>query len=335
MGKSILSVAILFFTFLLSCTQKKSTSLIEYFASSDTSKIKTGGVQMIDINTPKGKFKVWTKRFGNNPTTKVLLLHGGPGGSDEYFESFESFLPQEGIEFIYYDQLGSYRSDKPTDTTLWNVTRFVEELEQVRQALHLDSSNFYVLGHSWGGILAMEYALKYQQHIKGLIISNMMSSCPAYDKYNEEVLQKQMDKKVVDSILKFEATNTTTNPRYMALLQKNYYDQHVCRIVPNPEPFARSFSHFNNQIYVQMQGPSEFGIAGNLATWDRTNDLPKIKTPTLVIRGMYDTMDPAFMEMMSKKLPNGSLVTCTNGSHCSMWDDQENYFKGLIGFLKK
>jgi proline iminopeptidase len=329
---------ILFFSiiiFLFSCTQKKSTSITEYFSSADTSKIKTGGVQMIDINTPKGKFKVWTKRFGNNPTTKVLLLHGGPGGSDEYFESFESYLPQEGIEFIYYDQLGSYRSDKPIDTTLWNVTRFVEEVEQVRQALHLDSSNFYVLGHSWGGILAMEYALKYQQHVKGLIISNMMSSCPAYDKYNEEVLQKQMDKKVVDSILQFEATSMTTNPRYMELLQKNYYDQHVCRIVPNPEPLSRSFSHFNNQIYVQMQGPSEFGIAGNLANWDRTNDLPKIKTPTLVIRGMYDTMDPAFMEMMSKKLPNGSLATCTNGSHCSMWDDQENYFKGLIGFLKK
>ena len=84
-----------------------------------------------------------------------------------------------------------------------------------------------------------------------------------------------------------------------------------------------------------MQGPSEFGIAGSLALWDRTNDLPKIKIPTLVIRGMYDTMDPAFMEMMSKKFPNGSLVTCPNGSHCSMWDDQENYFKGLIGFLKK
>jgi proline iminopeptidase len=318
------------------CKQKdNNNSLQTYFTTKDTSKVKTGGVHMITINTPKGKFNVWTKRIGNNPTKKVLLLHGGPGGSDEYFESFESFLPQEGIEFIYYDQLGSYRSDKPTDTTLWNVTRFVEEVEQVRQALQLDSTNFYLLGHSWGGILAMEYALKYQQHIKGLIISNMMSSCPKYDAYNEEVLQKQMDKKIVDSILNFEAKNQTTNPRYMALLQKHYYDQHVCRIVPNPEPLARSFSHFNNQIYVQMQGPSEFGIAGNLANWDRTEDLSKIKIPTLVIRGMYDTMDPAFMEMMSKKFPNGSLVTCTNGSHCSMWDDQENYFNGLLSFLKK
>jgi proline iminopeptidase len=326
-------ISILFF---VSCnSSNKKNGIDEYFKSSDTSKVKTGGIQMISINTPKGKFNVWTKRFGNNPKIKVLLLHGGPGGSHEYFESFESFLPQEGIEFIYYDQLGSYLSDKPTDTALWTTERFVEEVEQVRQALHLDSSNFYLLGHSWGGILAMEYALKYQQYMKGLIISNMMSSCPAYDAYNENVLQKKMDSKIVDSILNFEKTKTTTNPRYMQLLMGAYYDYHVCRVVPNPEPVSRMFSHSNSQVYNIMQGPSEFGISGRLALWDRTADLPKIKIPTLVIRGMHDTMDPEFMKMMSEKFPNGSLVTCTNGSHCSMWDDQENYFKGLIGFLKK
>lgn len=318
-----------------SCSEKKCTSVAEYFNNADTATIKTGGVQMIPVKTPSGTFNVWTKRFGNNPTIKVLLLHGGPGSTHEYFESFESFLPKEGIEFIYYDQLGSYRSDKPTDTTLWRVERFVEEVEQVRVALGLHKDNFYLLGHSWGGILAMEFALKYQQNLKGLIISNMMSSCPAYDKYNEDVLQKQMDKKVVDSILTFEKENTTSNPLYMELLLKYYYSKHVCRITPFPEPLNRMFGHTNNQVYVQMQGPSEFGIAGNLANWDRTADLKNIKTPTLVIRGMYDTMDPAFMEMMSKQLPNGSLVTCPNGSHCSMWDDQENYFKGLISFLKK
>jgi proline iminopeptidase len=323
----------LFSSLLFSCKQQNATSLKEYFASTDTAKVQTGGVQMIPITTPSGTFNVWTKRFGNNPKIKVLLLHGGPACSHEYFESFESYLPQQGIEFIYYDQLGSHRSDKPTDTTLWHLNRFVEEVEQVRQALHLDKENFFLLGHSWGGILAMEYALKYQQHVKGLIISNMMSSCPKYEAYNEQVLQKQMNKKIVDSILNFEATSNTSNPRYMALLQSNYYNKHVCRIVPNPEPLARMFSHVNNAIYTQMQGPSEFGIAGNLAQWDRTNDLKNIKTPTLVIRGMHDTMDPAFMEMMSKQFPNGSLTTCTNGSHCSMWDDQPNYFTGLINFL--
>lgn len=320
----------------VSCNSSNNKISVEdYFKINDTSAVKTGGVQMVSINTPKGKFNVWTKRFGNNPKIKVLLLHGGPGGDHEFFESFESFLPQEGIEFIYYDQLGSYRSDKPTDTALWNTERFVEEVEQVRQALHLDSTNFYLLGHSWGGILAMEYALKYQQHLKGLIVSNMMSSCPAYAAYNKDVLQKKMNPKIVDSILYFEKTKTTNNPRYMNLLLNNYYNKHICQVYPFPEAIDRAFKHLNGEVYTIMQGPSEFGISGRLALWDRTPDLPKIKIPTLVIRGMHDTMDPEFMKMMSEKFANGSLVTCTNGSHCSMWDDQENYFKGLIGFLKK
>jgi proline iminopeptidase len=327
---------ILIISIFISCNSSNGEITVEnYFKSTDTSKVKTGGIQMISINTAKGKFNVWTKRFGNNPTIKVLLLHGGPGGDHEFFESFESFLPQEGIEFIYYDQLGSYRSDKPTDTALWTTERFVEEVEQVRQALHLDSTNFYLLGHSWGGILGMEYALKYQQHMKGLIVSNMMSSCPAYAAYNKDVLQKKMDPKIVDSILYFEKTKTTNNPRYMSLLLDNYYNKHIFRVYPFPEPVNRAFAHLNAEVYTIMQGPSEFGISGRLALWDRTADLPKIKIPTLVIRGMNDTMDPEFMKMMSEKFANGSLVTCTNGSHCSMWDDQENYFKGLIGFLKK
>ncbi len=327
---------ILLVGFFISCNSSNTNmSVTDYFKSVDTSKVKTGGIQMISINTPKGKFNVWTKRFGNNPKIKVLLLHGGPGGDHEFFESFESFLPQEGIEFIYYDQLGSYRSDKPTDSALWTTDRFVEEVEQVRQALHLDSTNFYLLGHSWGGILAIEYALKYQQHLKGLIVSNMMSSCPAYAAYNKDVLQKKMNPTIVDSILYFEKTKTTNNPLYMNLLLNHYYNKHICQVYPFPEPVNRAFAHLNVEVYTIMQGPSEFGISGRLALWDRTPDLPKIKIPTLVIRGMYDTMDPAFMQMMSEKFPNGSLVTCTNGSHCSMWDDQENYFKGLIGFLKK
>ena len=135
---------------------------------------------MIPIETPKGNFRVWTKRFGNNPKMKILLLHGGPGASHEYFECLESFLPKENIKFIYYDQLGSAYSDQPKDTALWNINRYVEEVEQVRKALGFNKDNFYLLGHSWGSWLAQQYALKYQETIKGLIIAEAMSSSPAY-----------------------------------------------------------------------------------------------------------------------------------------------------------
>ncbi len=309
-------------------------SLSAYFAHD--SSMQDGGVQMIPIQTPKGSFNVWTKRFGNNPTIKLLLLNGGPGATHEYFECMENFLPAEGIEFIYYDQLGCGNSDNPKDTTMWDLARYVEEVEQVRTALRLDKNNFYLLGHSWGGILAMEYATKYQQNIKGLIISNMMSDVPAYGRYADEVLAKQMDPKVLDTIRRIEAANDFDNPKYMEILMPNFYTQHILRrpLDQWPEPVNRSFSKMNHSLYVTMQGPSEFGVAGNLVNWDRSKDLKNITVPTLTIGGKYDTMDPEHMKWMSTQLPKGSYLFCPDGSHMSMYDDQQVYMKGLIQFLQ-
>ena len=319
--------------FFFSCKQPATPSLQEYHAITDSG-VQTGGVKMIALETPVGKFNVWTKRFGNSPKIKVLLLHGGPGGTHEFFESFESFLPQEGIEFYEYDQLGSYFSDKPKDSSLWTAPRFVEEVEQVRKALGLNKDNFYLLGHSWGGILAMEYALKYQDNLKGLIISNMMSSCPAYGKYAADVLSKQIDPTVLDTIRSIEARGDFANPKYMELLLPNFYNQHLCRLQPWPEALQRAFPHINNEIYTMMQGPSEFGVGGRLAKWDRSKDLPQIKIPTLTIGGHHDTMDPEHMKWMATQVQNGRSLICPNGSHCSMWDDQPTYFPGLIQFIK-
>jgi proline iminopeptidase len=296
--------------------------------------VQTGGVQVVTITTPKGNFNVWTKRFGNNPKIKVLLLNGGPGATHEYFECFENFLPQEGIEFIYYDQLGCGNSDNPKDTAMWSLPRYVEEVEQVRQALKLDHTNFYLLGHSWGGILAAEYAFKYQKNLKGVIISNMMMSIPAYNKYAAEVLALQLNPEVLAEIRQIEAKKDFDNPRYMALLEPNFYAEHLCRLPELPEPAARSFSKENRSLYVTMQGPSEFGASGKLVNWDRVADLPKLTVPVLSIGGKYDTMDPEHMRMIATKVKNGNSLICPKGSHLSLYDDQQAYFTGLITFLK-
>ncbi len=325
----ILIIAALF----ASCAQREGASKTDYFKD-DTETVKTGGIKIIPIETPKGKFNVWTKRFGHNPRVKLLLLHGGPGATHEYFECFESFLPSQGIEFIYYDQLGSACSDQPQDTDLWEVDRFVEEVEQVRQSLGLDNRNFYLLGHSWGGILAMEYALKYQDRLKGLIISNMMSSCPDYDEYAATVLAKQLDPAVLEEIRSLEAKGEFQNPRYMELLVPNYYMKHICRLAEWPDPVNRAFAHINQEVYVTMQGPSEFGISGRLENWDRKADLKNISVPTLVIGARHDTMDPQHMKWMATQVQNGSYLYCPNGSHMCMYDDQDTYMKGLIAFIK-
>ncbi len=312
--------------------QMGTPTLKAYFA--DASKVKEGGVKLIPIHTPKGDFKVWTKRFGNNPRIKVLLLHGGPGGTHEAFEAFEGFLPAEGIEFIYYDQLGSAFSDQPKDRDLWTTARFVEEVEQVRVALGLDKTNFYLLGHSWGGILCVEYALKYGANLKGLIISNMMMSIPDYNRYAETVLAKQMDPAVVKEIKDLEAKGKYEDPRYFELLTPNFYAKHICRLPEWPDALTRMFGRLNKDIYVLMQGPSEFGASGRLEQWDRKADLGKLAMPTLVIGGTHDTMDPAHMQWVSTQVKHGSFLLCPEGSHCAYWDDQAHYFPGLVRWLK-
>ena len=328
--------------FLMSCinTEKKGSTSSDndrYFDYSSNDDQVTGGIRMIPIETASGTFNVYTKRMGNNPKMRVLLLHGGPGGTHEEFGNFEGYLPNEEIEYIYYDQLDSYYSDKPNDSTLWTTKHFVEEVEQVRKALNLDKGNFYLLGQSWGGILAMEYALKYQDNLKGLIISNMMASAPAYTKYANEVLGPQLDPKVLKEIMDMEANNDFDNPRYSELLMNNYYTKHIVRMPLEkwPKSINLMFEHLNPNIYVFMQGHSEFGMTGDasLKNWDVSKRLKEIKVPTLMLGAKYDTMDPKYMEWMATQVQKGKSIT-TNGSHCSQFDDPQTYFTGLIKFIK-
>jgi proline iminopeptidase len=307
-----------------------------YLDNAGRDDLLSGGVKLIPIQTPKGQFSVWTKRVGNNPTIKLLLLHGGPGATHEYFEAFDSYFPAAGIEYYYYDQLGSYYSDQPDEPDLWETPRFVEEVEQVRQALGLDQSNFYLLGHSWGGILAMEYALAHQDKLKGLIISNMMASVPAYNEYAEKVLMPAMNQTALAEIKKIEAAGQYDQPRYMELMMQHHYVDHVLRLPADqwPDPVNRAFKHLNPKIYVPLQGPSELGLTGKLLNWDRTADLGRIAVPTLVIGARYDTMDPNHMELMAGKVQKGRYLFCPTGSHMAMYDDQKTYVEGVIAFLR-
>jgi proline iminopeptidase len=331
MTRSVLGLA--FAIALAACSgQPHAPTLAAYFAPEPG--VQAAGVRMIPIHTPKGDFKVWTKRFGSNPRIKVLLLHGGPGATHEYFEGLETDLAAAGIEFIYYDQLGSAYSDQPTDTSLWTLDRFVDEVEQVRVALGLDKDNFYLLGHSWGGILAVEYALRHGDHIKGLIISSMMMSIPDYNRYADTVLAKQMPPEVVAEVKAIEARGDYEKPRYTELLIPHFYHKHVCRLDEWPDAVNRALGKINRQIYVLMQGPSEFGARGLLENWDRKADLPRLAMPTLVVGATHDTMDPEHMRWVSTQVQHGSFLLCPNGSHLAMWDDQKTYLPGLIKFLR-
>lgn len=290
---------------------------------------------MVPVSTPVGDFRVWTRRFGNNPDLKLLLLHGGPGSTHEYLESCDAYLPAAAVEYYLYDQLGSHYSDQPDDPTLWEIDRFVDEVEQVRVALGLGAESFVLYGQSWGGLLATEYALAHQQHLKGLVISNMMASIPAYNRYAEEVIMPGLDQEALAEIRRLESTGATDDPSYEALLMEHHYVKHVCRLPVDewPDPVVRGFEHINPAIYVPLQGPSELGASGKLEHWDRTADLHRIDVPTLVMGAEHDTMDPAHLRWMAEQLPQGRYHHSPDGSHLALVDDADTYFAGLVEFL--
>ena len=288
--------------------------------------MKTGGSKVIEVD---GKYHVWTDRVGTG-AVKMLTLHGGPGFTHDYLECFEDFLPQHGISFYYYDQLGSGSSDRPDDVKLWTVDRFRGEVEQVRQGLGLDK--FYLYGHSWGGMLGIEYALEHQDHLKALIISDMTAGIPEYEAYAQKLLGElsEDDRKTLE---KYAAAGNFEAPEYQEIMFGKVYAAHLIRINPWPEPVDRAFKKFNAQVYNTMQGPNEFVISGNFKTWSRWADLPKIKVPTLIIAGGKGTMNPSDIRRMGRLIPR-SRVVITEGSHLEMYDDQERYFRELVRFIK-
>jgi len=290
--------------------------------------IRVAGIRMLPV--AGGKYKVWTKKIGSG-AVKVLLLHGGPGFSHEYLEAFESFLPQAGIEMYYYDQLGCNNSDQPDDVSLWTLARYTEEVEEVRRALHLD--NFVLCGHSWGGILALEYALHHQQHLRGLIISNMTAGVQSFLK-RADFIKRQLPPETQGRLNLLEAKQDYDSPEYEQIMMKDLYPRVFCRTHPWPEPVSRSLRHANNAIYNLMQGKSEFLVTGNLKNWERWDRLHEITVKTLTVGARHDEMDPEDMRKMAGLMGNASHAFCPNGSHLCMWDDQEVYFRHLLGFLR-
>jgi proline iminopeptidase len=289
--------------------------------------IRTAGIRMLPV--VGGKYKVWTKRMGTGKV-KVLLLHGGPGASHEYLEVMESFLPQANIEMYYYDQLGCNNSDQPDDPSLWTLPRYLEEVEEVRRGLGLE--HFVLYGHSWGGILAMEYALHYQQHLQGLVISNMTAGSQAYLKHTA-ALKLQLPPASLARLQALEAKQDYDSPEYGKIMMEDLYPKMICRTKPWPEPLDRAFRHLNEKIYNQMQGKSEFLVTGNLKDWERWDRLHEIKVKTLTIGARYDEMDPEDMKKMATLIPSATAAICPNGSHMCMWDDQAFYFRHLLEFL--
>ena len=289
--------------------------------------VHTGGSRTVRIDD---KYEVWVKQVGTG-VIPVLTLHGGPGFNHFYLECLEDFLPQANVRFWYYDQLGCGFSDSPNDDSLWTLERYIAEVEQVRAALGLE--RFILYGHSWGGMLGMEYALRYPQHLEGLVVSNMTASVAEYVR-NAAVLVSRLPAAAQAVIARHRASGDYESPEYQKVLMQEVYSRHLCRLTPWPEPIQRSLRTVNARIYNIMQGPDEFNIVGNFKDWDIWERLRDIQAPTLLIGARHDEMAPEQITRMSRLIPNARLSICERGSHMAMYDDQRAYFAALVAFLR-
>jgi proline iminopeptidase len=273
--------------------------------------------------------KVWTKRVGSSKT-KVLLLHGGPGLSHDYLDCFAEFLPRAGFELHLYDQLGCGLSDRPKDPALWTLSRYIQEVEEVRRALELDQ--FILIGHSWGSMLAIEYALQNQRNLRALVLSNMTASAADYNAYNDK-LKHELPTPLLKKVLEIEASGKFDDPEYSNIISTEYFPKYATRLKPSPAGLDHSFSVANAAIGNSLIGPDQYVFGGELVHWDRWADLHRIKVPTLTMGAKYDFMDPRSIEREAHLIPHGEYFFSETGSHLAMWDDQERYFAALNGFI--
>jgi proline iminopeptidase len=278
------------------------------------------------IAVPDGN--VWYQTVGDGEP--LLLLHGGPGATSTYLEALMA-LADAGYQVVRYDQLGSGKSDQPDDPSLWTVDHFVEELEVVRAALGFEK--MHLLGQSWGSFLALEYALRYPQHLQTMTLySGAASTLQCFEGMNS--LRHQLPAETVTAMARYEATEDYENPEYLAAVQI-LLDRHLCRVQPWPDELTRSMENMGTAVYNTMWGPNEFTLTGNLASWDRRDRLGEIDIPTLIVCGRYDEVIPACSETMHAGIRNSRLQIFENSSHLSHMEEPEKFFPLLTGFLKE
>jgi len=262
----------------------------------------------------------------------LLALHGGPGVPPDYLEPFEK-LADTGRPIIFYSQLGCGNSDQPNDPSLWSVKLFLEELTTVRQELELD--HFHLLGQSWGGMLAMEYALTQPAGLASLILASAPASIPQWIAEANH-LREELPKEVEETLCHHEEAGTTDEPAYKEAMMV-FYQRHVCRLDPWPDPLLRTFAKLeaNPEVYHTMFGPSEFHATGTLKEWDIRDRLGEIQLPTLVTSGRYDEATPTIAETVHRGIAGSEWVIFEQSAHMAHLEEEDEFRRVVNDFMRR
>ena len=287
------------------------------------------GTKLLELDNG---YHLFTRKEGEGPV-KMLCVHGGPGGNHEEFENFAQNLNDKGVEVYTYDQLGSFYSDQPDFSLEENkhyltLDYYLEELEEVRKKLGLD--NFYLVGHSWGGLLAQEYALKYGEHLKGLVVFSMIDNIEEYTTHINKLREEMFNSLEVQYMKDVEEAENFDDPMYQELLKKLY-----AKYVTRHPKVSHMVNTMATYVYNYFQGNNEFVMVGTLNGWSVRDKLANVKVPTLLTFGEFDTMPLDVARRMQDTLPNSRLVLTPDGGHCHNEDNPEAFFKSLYKFVSE
>lgn len=277
--------------------------------------------------------KVWYQVVGEDSDGRLplLTLHGGPGAAHDCIEPLGE-LAEQGRRVIFYDQLGCGRSDRPHDPSLWTVDLFLEELAAVRDALSLD--RIHLFGLSWGGMLAMEYALRMPPGLQSLVLASAPADMDAWVAEANR-LRSMLPADVQATLRSHEIEGTTDSSEYQDAMLV-FYQRHVCRRLPWPDPVRRSVEQLmaNPEVYLTMNGPSEFHVTGSLRSWSVADRLSEISVPTLFTCGRYDECTPEMSATIAGAIPGAELVVFEDSAHFAHAEEPERYRDVVSAFLE-